>query len=115
MGGGVSLNKKEIILNDIFKSKLLYLNDENKNYEYYIIRKNHDLILYLGKIIKCTKEFELERMCWHDGPIYKFSHYEIIFENASKIDDNLLVEKFKKLDDTNIKFITDNYSNLFFI
>jgi hypothetical protein len=87
----------------------------NKDNEYYIIRKKDNLIINLGKIINYDMKFEIERICWHDGPTFKFFHYIIEFENFNKLDDLEFVEKFKKLDDNSIVYINNHYSNLFIV
>lgn len=115
MGSGASVDiKKEININDVIKFGSSYYNVNIDN-KYFIIRKFDDVILYLGKIIKYEKKYEFVRMCWHDGPIYDFSHNEIIFENFDNIDDKNLIESFKKLNEDSIKYIIKNYSNLYIV
>lgn len=87
----------------------------NENNEYYIIRKRDNLILYLGKINNYTEKYIIERICWNDGPIYKFLCDVVEFENSSRIDDQELIDKFKNLDENNKKYIIDNYSNIFIL
>jgi hypothetical protein len=87
----------------------------DKDNEYYIIRKNDNLVYNLGKIINYDLITEIERFCWHDGPIYKVFYYVIEFENMNKIDDLELIDSFKKLDSNGMVYITYNYSNLFII
>lgn len=87
----------------------------NKDNEYYIIRKKDNLIFTLGKLINYEIKTEIEYICWHDGPSYKFLYYIIEFENFNKIDDLELVNKFKKLDDNSIVYIKNHYSSLFLI
>ena len=90
-------------------------NKLNKDNEYYIIRKKDNLIFNLGKIINYEIKYEIERICWHDGPIYKFFYYIIEFENFNKLDDLELVDRFKKLDTNSIVYISYHYSNLFIV
>lgn len=87
----------------------------NKDSEFYIIRKNDNLIFNLGKITNYDVISEIERICWHDGPIYKTFYYVIEFENFNKIDDLELIEKFKKLDANGMIYINYNYSSLFLV
>ena len=87
----------------------------NKDNEYYIIRKKDNLIFNLGKIINYDIKSEIERICWHDGPIYNFFCYIIEFENFNKLDDLELVDRFKKLDTNSIVYISYHYSNLFIV
>jgi hypothetical protein len=126
MGSGASINKKEIELTELIGFNPNYLNDNTKDYEtyiirkkdyeYYIIRQKDDVILYLGKIIKCEPQYEFEHMMgWHDGPIYKLLYNEIVFEKSDTIDDKILIETFKNLDENSIKYLIENYSNLFIV
>jgi hypothetical protein len=87
----------------------------NKDNEYYITRKKDNSIINLGKIINYDMKIEIERICWHDGPTYKFFYYIIEFENFNKLDDLEFVNSFKKLDDNGMIYITHNYSNLFIV
>ena len=87
----------------------------NKDNEYYIIRKKDNSIINLGKIINYDMKIEIERICWHDGPTYKFFYYIIEFENFNKLDDLEFVNSLKKLDDNGMIYITHNYSNLFIV
>ena len=87
----------------------------NKDNEYYIIRKNDNLVYNLGKIVNYDVISEIERICSHDGPIYKVFYYVVEFENCNKIDDLELVNRFKKLDPNGIIYITYNYSNIFIV
>lgn len=114
MGSDLSINKKEINLNLILNYCTAYYNT-NINNEYYIIRKKDDVILFLGKVIKCESKYEYERMCWHDGPIYNLLYNEIVFEKSDTIDDEILIEKFKKFDENSVKYLIENYSNLFIV
>lgn len=90
-------------------------NQMNKDNEYYIIRKKDNLIFNLGKIINYDIKSEIERICWHDGPIYKFFYYIIEFENINKICDLELVDSFKKLEAKSMIYLTSHYSNLFVV
>ena len=90
-------------------------NKLNKDNEYYIIRKKDNLIFNLGKIINYEIKYEIERICWHDGPIYKFFYYIIEFDNFNKLDDLELVNSFKKLDANSMVYINYNYSSLFIV
>jgi len=87
----------------------------NKDNEYYIIRKKDNLTFNLGKIINYEIKTEIERICWHEGPIYKFFCYIIEFENNNKIDDLELVYRFKQLDENSMTYISYHYSNLFIV
>jgi hypothetical protein len=82
----------------------------NKDNQYYVIRKKDNLIISLGKLINYEIKYQIERICWHDGPIYGFSHYIVEFEKFNKIDDLELVEKFKKLDTNGIDYIKEHYT-----
>ena len=106
-------NEKSIRLTDIFNYSNPYYNINAKN-EYYIVRKSDNIILYLGKIEKREFKTEFVRMCWHDGPIYDTSH-EIIFENYDRIDDKQLIEKLKKINGDSVKYLIENYSNLYVV
>jgi hypothetical protein len=87
----------------------------NKDNDYCIIRKKDNLIFNLGKLINYENQFEIERICWHDGPIYKFFYHIIEFANFNKIDDLELVNRFKKLDANSMVYINYHYSNLFIV
>jgi hypothetical protein len=87
----------------------------NKDNEYYIIRKKDNLIINLGKIKNYEIKCEIERICWHDGPSFKFFYYIIEFENFDKLDDLEFVNSFKKLDDNSMVYIKNHYSNLFIV
>ena len=87
----------------------------NKDNEYYIIRKNDNLVYNLGKVVNFDVISEIERICWHDGPIYKVFYYVVEFENFNKIDDLELVNRFKKLDANGMIYINYHYSSIFLI
>jgi hypothetical protein len=101
-------NGKEISLCD-FCTTAKHMNKDN---EYCIIRKKDNLIIILGKIINYEIKYEIERICWHDGPIYNFFYYVIEFEKFDKIDDLELIENFKKLDTNSLVYMNYHYSGL---
>ncbi len=49
------------------------------NKDYYIINKEDNCIIYLGKLLSLEETIIMERMCWHGGPIYTQS-YNLKFE-----------------------------------
>jgi hypothetical protein len=72
----------------------------NKNKQYFLITKE-GLHIDLGNFLKYKNESHLERICWHDGPLFSKVQWHFEFSNMDeemKKDLNLIecVDFYKK-------------------